>query len=70
MNGQLKYIARLVQMEGKSKKPSKEYLATIAGIFKTLGGSWLSIYKGDVDQIILLKNLVKVSEEIGLNEEC
>ena len=51
-------------LSGKVEHDPKEY-QKIVGAFKVAGGSWEKVFKGSVDDIVLLKDLIKKAFDAG-----
>jgi hypothetical protein len=58
------YIRRLLSMHGKVQHVRIEY-DQIVSVFSTAGGSWERLFKGNCEDVTLLKRVVKVAVKKG-----
>ena len=58
-------VQRLIKIQGKKKglSPTSGDFDKIIRVFGTLGGSWEKVFKGSVDDMSLLKKIIKVGIE-------
>jgi hypothetical protein len=54
-----------ISKKGNTVDPRPEELDMCARIFKKAGGSWERLFKGGVDDMVLLKRVVKVAIQQG-----
>lgn len=62
-------IRRLIKIEGGNVNCPSKVLEKISHFFKMLGGDWELLFLGNIDQVILLKKLVKIFKDLGLDHE-
>jgi len=60
MTADHRVISRILELSFGDKNPSEEKLNLCSKVFENAGGSWYSFFKGEVDQVKLLKRAVKV----------
>jgi hypothetical protein len=64
-----KIIRRLMKVEGGNINCPTKTLEKIAYFFEIIGGDWELLFLGNIDQVILLKKLVKTFKSLGLDNE-
>lgn len=59
----IKRLMKIQAKKGKKVDPKKKDFDKVSKTFSRLGGSWEKIFKGDTQQMTLLKKIIKVGIE-------